>query len=81
MKPIQAILHWMQDSELIAQLEKLEMSVHKFSLIVEALGEAEGIDVSSLTNETQDQLSGIPSPQSTSDMPLQVEEGDHDSDH
>jgi hypothetical protein len=55
-------------------LERIESNMDKVSLMVEALAEVEGIDISSLTNERPDQLTGILSPQSTSDIPLPVEE-------
>jgi hypothetical protein len=70
---IEAILLRMQDTELSTQLESLELNTHRVSLIVEALGEAAGIDVSSLKREARDQLSGRSSPQIASDMPLQTE--------
>jgi hypothetical protein len=68
----------MQDSELDAQLERIEIGVHKFSLMVEALGEAEGIDVSSIASDTQDGTSNMSLPQITSDMPMELKNGDHD---
>lgn len=71
---IHSILHWKQDSELVAQLERIEMQMHRVTLMVEALGEAEGINASSFTNTLQDHLSSLPSPRSTPEIPLQVEE-------
>jgi hypothetical protein len=50
------------------------MQMHRVTLMVEALGEAEGINASSFTNTLQDHLSSLPSPRSTPEIPLQVEE-------
>jgi hypothetical protein len=53
----------------------MEMNSHRASLMAQALCEAEGIDVSSVTREVQDQ-----SPHATSDMPSLMETSIHDKD-
>ena len=71
----------MQDPEILTQLEKIEMNMHRVSMMLEALVEAEGIDVHSITNVTQDQLSATPSTLHTEDdldVLLPLERGDDD---
>lgn len=76
---IQAILHVNQDAGLLAQLERLNIHMHNLSLMVDALAEAEGSEASSFRTEAEHQLSDIHSPQSTPDIPLHMEEDDHET--
>jgi hypothetical protein len=73
----------MQDPEILAQLEKIEMNMHRVSIMLEALVEAEGINVHLITNVTQDQLSATPSTLHTEndlDVLLPLERGDDGGD-
>jgi hypothetical protein len=73
----------MQDPEILAQLEKIEMNMHRVSVMLEALVEAEGINVHLITNVTQDQLSATPSTLHTEndlDVLLPLERGDDGGD-
>jgi hypothetical protein len=58
----------------------MEMEMQHASSMVEALCDAEGIDVTSVSSETQSDVSHVSSPQPTSDIPLPLEYCNHEID-
>jgi hypothetical protein len=52
----------------------MEINVNDIAIMVNALCEAEGINVTSITSDTQDESL----PHFASDMPLQLEGSDHE---
>jgi hypothetical protein len=74
---IQAILHLRQDNVLIPKFARMEINMNDIAIMVNALCEAEGIDVTSITSDAQDQSSSLLLPHFVSDMPLQLEGSDH----
>jgi hypothetical protein len=56
------------------QLERLEMYMNDFSIMVKELGDSEGVVVSSTPRGAQDQISHAPSPHGTSELELELEE-------
>jgi hypothetical protein len=71
---IQAILHLRQDDVLIPKFARMEINMNDIAIMVNALCEAEGIDVTSITSDAlsdaQDQSSSLLLPHFASDMPL-----------
>ena len=68
--------------EILTQLERVEMNMHRVSMMLEALVEAEGIDVDSITNVKQDHILATPSTPYTEDdldVLLPLERGDDDT--
>jgi hypothetical protein len=74
---IQAILHLRQDNVLIPKFARMEINMNDIAIMVNALCEAEGIDVTSITSDAQDQSSSLLLPHFASDMPLQLKGSDH----
>jgi hypothetical protein len=59
--------------DLIPPFERMEINLNNAAIMVNALCEAEGIDVASVISDVQDQSSSFPSPHLASDVPLQLE--------
>jgi hypothetical protein len=79
-KQIHAILHLKQDTDIMPELESLETDMRDLSIMVKALCDAQGIDVTSIPGEAQGQSSSVPSPHSTSNTSLELQGGDRDDD-
>jgi hypothetical protein len=79
-KPIQDVLHLEQDANVIPELESLEMDMRDLSVMVKALCEGQGIDVTSIARETQGQSSHVTSPNNTSDTSLELHGGNGGND-
>jgi hypothetical protein len=62
---------------LIPKFARMEINMNDIAIMVNALCEAEGIDVTSITSDAQDQSSSLLLPHFASDMPLQLEGSDH----
>jgi hypothetical protein len=75
-----SVSYVIQDAGLITQLDRMEMEMQRASSMVEALCDAEGIDVTSVSSETQSDVSHVSSPQPTSDIPLPLEYCSHEID-
>lgn len=60
-----------QETNLSTQFQRMDVNLGNISIVMEALCEAEGIDVSSITNDAHAQSS------TASAMQLHLEEGDH----
>jgi hypothetical protein len=58
----------------------MEMEMQRASSMVEALCDAEGIDVTSVSSETQSDVSHVSLSQPTSDIPLPLEYCNHEID-
>jgi hypothetical protein len=73
-------LYLMQDNDTSSELDSLEMDVKDLSIMVKALCEVQGIDVSAIDCETQSRFVGLHSSQNTSDISLEVGMSDEATD-
>jgi len=62
---VQECLHLIQDGDLIPQFEGMSMDLRNISAMMDALCEAEGIDVSSITGDMKDHSLSPSTPYST----------------
>jgi hypothetical protein len=67
-----------QDGDMITQFDRMEMNMQDASLMLQAICEAQGIDVSATLDTVQDQSLNVSSGPITSDVPSQLERGGHD---
>jgi hypothetical protein len=75
-----SVSYVIQDADLITRLDRMEMEMQRASSMVEALCDAEGIDVTSVSSETQSDVSHVSLSQPTSDIPLPLEYCNHEID-
>ncbi len=72
--------HTNQDTDIIDQFDRMDMNMDNASAMLQALCEADGLDVSSIINEEDSRPSQMSSPHLTAAAPVGSDESNTDGD-